>query len=58
MSAKEAAIIYATEDYSQFKFLVGNRDVTIRRKNRIKESIRNFGYILNPIVVNENMENH
>lgn len=56
MMGKEAAVVYMTMDYNQFKRLVGNRDVTIRRKNRIKESIRNFGYILNPIVVNENME--
>lgn len=49
------SIVYVTNDYEQFTHLDGNRAVEVRRKNRIKESIEKVGYILNPIVVNEDM---
>lgn len=48
--------VYSTNDYSIFKHLDGNREITVRRKARIKESIATVGYVMNPIVVNENLE--
>lgn len=48
--------IYKTEDYSIFKRLEGNRDVLSRRVLKIKKNIETHGYILNPIIVNENNE--
>lgn len=48
--------IYQTTDYSVFKKLGGNRDVLECRKNTIKKSIIENGYVRNPIVVNEHME--
>lgn len=49
-------IIYCTNDYTIFKKLCGNRDVLDQRKNTIKSSIIENGYIRNPIVVNEKLE--
>ena len=49
-------IIYCTNDYTIFKRLCGNREVVESRKNTIKQSIIENGYIRNPIVVNEKME--
>lgn len=43
-----------TRDYSRFKKVVGNRDV--KSYKRVLESIKNVGYIPNPIIVNENYE--
>ena len=48
--------VLKTSDYSIFKTLVGNRDVSEKRVNRIMESISTIGYVSNPIIVNENME--
>lgn len=48
--------IYVTDDYSQFKKMEGNRAVKDGRVNKIIESINKVGYILSPILVNENME--
>ena len=48
--------IYQTNNYDLFKKLLGNRDVLDGRKNVIKKSIVENGYIRNPIVVNEKME--
>ena len=47
---------YRTCDYSQFKRLDGNRDIKSFRVSKIKKSIEKYGYIYNPIVVNEKME--
>lgn len=49
-------IVYRTNNYEQFKRLVGNRDVNPKRVRQIKKSIEEIGYIPNPIIVNENME--
>ena len=46
--------IRETKNYSQFKRLEGNRDVT--HVDKIVKSIQTVGYILNPIIVNEKME--
>lgn len=49
-------IVYRTNNYEQFKRLIGNREVNPKRVKTIKKSIEEIGYIPNPIVVNENME--
>lgn len=49
-------IIYLTKQYEIFKKLEGNRAVLDSRKETIRQSILQHGYIRNPIVVNENME--
>lgn len=48
--------IQETRNYSIFKRLKGNRDITNKRIAIIKASIQSVGYISNPIIVNENME--
>lgn len=48
--------IKSTKDYSIFKKLIGNRNITDARVNKIIKSINKVGYIPNPIIVNENME--
>lgn len=52
---KKVADVYETTDYSAFKRLKGNRKVSKARIRKIMESIAD-GYVLNPIVVNENKE--
>ncbi len=49
-------MIYSTRNYEIFHRLCGNREVVDNRKNIIKQSIIENGYIRNPIVVNEKME--
>lgn len=44
---------YRTHDYSLFKRLEGNRAVLASRVSKILNSINAYGYIFNPIVVNE-----
>lgn len=46
--------IYETNDYDKFKRLEGNRDV--KNSKKIVQSISEVGYILSPILVNENYE--
>lgn len=53
---KEVAAVYSTKDYSKFKKLNGNREVLEKRVKLILESIKERGWIRNPIVVNEWME--
>lgn len=48
--------IKSTKDYNKFKKLIGNRNVTETRINKILQSIAKVGYISNPIIVNERME--
>lgn len=48
--------IRKTNDYDKFKLLEGNREVLDRRKDKIKKSIADIGYIMNPIIVNEKHE--
>lgn len=45
-----------TKDYNMFKLLTGNRDVQRPHVEKIKQSIKNVGYITSPIIVNEKME--
>ena len=46
------ANVYETKNYDMFKKLLGNRDVTQQRIEKIKYSIQNVGYVLNPCVIN------
>ena len=48
--------IYVTDNYSMFKTMDGNRLLKNDRVNKIVHSINSVGYILSPILVNENME--
>ena len=48
--------ILRTKDYSIFRRMEGNREVTAKRANHIRESIINIGLVPVPIVVNEHME--
>lgn len=48
--------VYRTENYGLFKKLNGNRAVLDKRKSLIISSIKERGWIRNPIVVNEKME--
>lgn len=50
------ANVYETRNYDMFKKLLGNRDVTEQRVEKIKASIQNVGYVLNPCVINGNNE--
>lgn len=52
----EVGCVYATDNYGIFKKLQGNREVINFRKNQLIESIKERGWIRNPIVVNEKME--
>lgn len=54
---KESNIkVYETNDYEKFKTLTGNRTTDVRRIRKIEDSIKNVGYIHNPIIVNEKFE--
>ena len=48
--------IFTSYDYNEFKKLEGNREIFDNRKNIIIRSIKENGWIRNPIVVNEKME--
>ena len=54
MSDKIVGEIFSTTDYDKFKRLEGNRDV--KNAKKIVKSIRDVGYILSPILVNEKYE--
>ena len=53
---KVVANVYETTDYRLFKRLEGNRVIQEQRIKKVMSSIRKVGYILSPIVVNENNE--
>ena len=46
--------IYKTNDYGMFKKMLGNRDA--KSENKIVQSIKDIGYVCEPIVINEKME--
>lgn len=48
--------IFRTDDYDKFKMLYGNRDVSESKKIKLLRSIKENGYILNPIEVNKDFE--
>lgn len=47
---------YRTHDYSLFTRLEGNRAVVASRVSKILKSVTDYGYIFNPIVVNESYQ--
>ena len=49
-------IVQKTTDYSKFRTLKGNREVSPARVAKIIKSIKNVGYVINPIIVNEKMQ--
>lgn len=51
-----AGEILKTNDYYMFKRLKGNRAVSDKRVDDLVESIKEIGWISQPILVNENME--
>lgn len=53
---KIKAKIYTTTAYDKFKILFGNREVPRSKTLQLIKSIKENGYILNPILVNENFE--
>lgn len=53
MESKKVKVVFETEDYGMFKRLEGNRDVLEARVLRIMGSIKNVGYVMSPIIVNE-----
>lgn len=55
-SGECVSYVYTTNDYERFNKLHGNREVLESRKMTIITSIRERGWIRNPIVVNEKME--
>lgn len=56
MGDKKTMVVFSTTNYSQFQRLLGNRDVNEKRVQSIVDSIQKYGYISNPIIVNEKME--
>lgn len=52
---KKIGSVYQTDNLDQFKYLDSNRELR-DRVSRVKKSIREFGWINNPIVCNEKME--
>ena len=52
----EVTKVYSTSDYKLFKKLKGNRNVLDARKRLLISSIKERGWIRNPIVCNEKME--
>ncbi len=48
--------VFCTDDLEQFNVLGGNRMVRESHKHELIRSLNEHGYIMNPIIVNENME--
>lgn len=48
--------IYETKEYSMFKYLNGNREIKKSNVDKIIDSIKENGYIENPILVNNHLE--
>ena len=53
---KKLPVLMRTKDYSIFRRMEGNRDVTAKRAKNIRKSIEQVGLIPSPIIVNEHME--
>ena len=52
----DTTTIYTTKDYNIFRKMAGNRSVEESRVNTLINSIRQIGWVSNPIIVNEKME--
>lgn len=55
-NTQKAGAIYRTKDYARFRMLDGNRRIEAYRLNKVRGSIKENGYIMNPICVNERYE--
>ena len=53
---EKGSIVFKTDDYSLFRTLRGNREVNRSRIDKIEQSIKDVGYVSNPIIVNNKME--
>lgn len=53
---KKVGTVYETNDYSQFKRLVGYRELKESHVQKLIKSFQKNGEFLNPIIVNEKME--
>ena len=53
---KEVNKVYLTNDLSIFKLIKGNRSLNPRHVKRLADSFNKYGILMNPIIVNENME--
>ena len=55
MKDEQVDVVYRTSDYSQFKFISGNRPVNSAHKENLKKSLQ-VKQIPSPIIVNEKFE--
>ncbi len=55
-NGKKMPVLQRTTDYSIFRRMEGNREVTAQRAGVIKQSIEKIGLIPSPLIVNEFME--
>lgn len=53
---KKTTNVYETTNYSKFKKMLDNREVSPNRVQKIVKSIDQVGYVMSPIIVNEKME--
>lgn len=56
MNKKSNVTVYVTDEYENFKKLKSNRKVKKSKVTAIKESIKEIGWIPNPIIVNEKLQ--
>ena len=54
--ATKSATVYRTAEYSQFRRLDANRDVSEKQVKQIMDSINSVGYVMMPIKVNSKMQ--
>lgn len=48
--------VYTTKNYDLFKSLIDNREVKDRTTKKIIDSIKQVGYVTNPVIVNEHYQ--
>lgn len=48
--------VYESTDYDKFKRLIGNRNLKREKISKLKQSIIQYGWLRNPILVNEKFE--
>lgn len=54
MADKRVTVVYETTDYDKFSFIEGNRGLD--HIKRVQESIKNVGFLWQPILVNERFQ--
>lgn len=55
-SSQEVNKVYKTNDLGMFNEIKGNRPLNPQHVRRLRDSIKNYGVLQNPIIVNELME--